>query len=53
MSNNKQNTAYRYETDLNGTSWQCTYDDNGNHLSYEDSNGINIGFDKLQTRNKK
>ena len=41
--------VYEYFKDSNGYWYECTYDSNGNELTYKNSNGETRGFDKTYT----
>jgi hypothetical protein len=40
LFNSKSKRVYEFITDLDGYSVECTFDDNGNELTYKDSNGF-------------
>ena len=45
LYNKAGNLVYKFTKDSDGYSWERTYDENGNELTYKDSDGEERGFD--------
>jgi hypothetical protein len=49
LYNKAGNKVYDFRIDLDSYSWEKTYDENGNILTYKNSKGTQRGFDKSQS----
>lgn len=45
LFNKEGKLVYEFCKDSDGFSYECTYDSNGNKLTYKNSNGVTRGFD--------